>query len=389
MSVKDHRILFLSNSPTAPTGFGTIVRYIATGLKDLGWDIRFMSWDYTAGKMHDKKLDMEILPVWGRPFGRDQLSHYIRTEYTDLVMTLSDIWMTEWMRNFPRNGWKWLSYFPLDSEHFWPQWKPILKSVDYPVCFSKFAKKLLDENDIKTDMIYHGVDTKIFKPLTPREKANIRAREFPDEKDPDKLWIVGAVGRNQIRKMQPYMIRGFAEFAKKNPDARIVFHCDLNDQMGWSLGDVCKRYDCEKQVMISKPKFGWFVKFNTEPSAMNDVYNYFDVHMNTANEGFGLPIIESMAAGIPNIVGNCTTGPELVGDNNAGMMVDINEDWVLPIGIDWKIWDTKDCAYKLQIMKDNPDKMKMWSENGIEFAKSKDWSIIMKDWDKLLKEKLE
>ncbi|NHW22951.1 MAG: glycosyltransferase family 4 protein [Archaeoglobales archaeon] len=60
---------------------------------------------------------------------------------------------------------------------------------------------------------------------------------------------------------------------------------------------------------------------------MPKLYNCADVYLHTSEyEGFGLPILEAMACGIPVVASNRASIPEVTGD--AGVLVDLDYDCV-------------------------------------------------------------
>jgi len=62
---------------------------------------------------------------------------------------------------------------------------------------------------------------------------------------------------------------------------------------------------------------------------MAGMYSAFDVLLNPSmSEGFGVPIIEAQSCGVPVIVSNCTSMPELCG---AGWLVEGDNWWNDPI----------------------------------------------------------
>ncbi len=79
-------------------------------------------------------------------------------------------------------------------------------------------------------------------------------------------------------------------------------------------------------------------------------------------EGFGLPPLEAMAAGVPVLTGNLTSLPEVVGD--AGIMVD-------PMDVDA-------IARGLKELIENQELRKMLSTAGLSRAKQFSWDRTAK-----------
>ena len=90
----------------------------------------------------------------------------------DILFSLGDIWMIDWITKLDKKDTKWVAYFPIDGVPLPNKWIPIINNIDVPVVYSKFAYNLLKEampyKDI--ELILHGVDTETFKELPFKEK---------------------------------------------------------------------------------------------------------------------------------------------------------------------------------------------------------------------------
>lgn len=190
------KIIYMSDSPTISTGYGRVSKELTVALHNAGHEITCIGWGYN-GEEHS--FPFEIIPcnTHRDNFGEDILSRYIRDNQPDILFTLGDPWMTEYVPHMEeRKAVCWVSYFPIDGYPVPPQWHSWVKNVDVPVVFSKFAFHLVKEI-LGTNPVYipHGVNTEVFKPLenTDSIKKEIIGR--------DDLFIVGCVARNQPRKI--------------------------------------------------------------------------------------------------------------------------------------------------------------------------------------------
>jgi len=107
--------------------------------------------------------------------------------------------------------------------------KRMLRRIDIPVCFSKFGHNLSTEAGIRNYYIPHGVNTKIFKPLSGEEK---REAKIEYGLPPDKKVII-RIDRNQRRKKLPQTLQAFKIFHKWFPDTVLYLHMDKRDREGW------------------------------------------------------------------------------------------------------------------------------------------------------------
>lgn len=367
------KILWSSVSPQMETGYGRVTKEIVTRLKKAGFDIML------HGYQHQFDQDWEGIKILKtgdkEQWGEEVLKKYFDEYKRDIVITLYDVWKLDFI---PKLGIRWIPYFPIDAE---PLTKPLtepLKSAYKRICFSNFAKGLLDNDKFENTMIPHGVDTKIFKPLENRdelrENSGIAKGDF----------IIGTVGMNIFdRKDFPRMIRIFSEFVKKNSltNAYLYLHTDPKAQapFGFSISELAEQYGVSKYVKC----------FNKNPftsplqnSGMAKMYNTFDVLMITSRaEGCCLPVLEAQACGLPCIVSDYSATPEWLGDY--GWKVK-SEDYVqvltTPMLNHWHLMDVEEGVKSLEDAYNNPEKVK---EFGIKAREA----MLEYDWDKIVEEK--
>jgi len=103
-----------------------------------------------------------------------------------------------------------------------------------------------------------------------------------------------------------------------------------------------------------------------------------------------LPILESMACGIPQVTPDCTSMTELIGKSTEnkptrGLLAKISETDLISSGITRQLVDIPDLSSKMKEMYINKDLRKKCSENCLEFVKPYTWSQITEKWDKLIK----
>lgn len=142
-----------------------------------------------------------------------------------------------------------------------------------------------------------GVDLDIYRPVMQAE-ARWRA-DFPDAiRD---RFIVGNVNRNQPRKRHDLTISYFAEWVKEYgiKDAMLYFHICPTGEDAYDAKQLVKYYGMKGQFIISDPDN---IGYGLPERSMPTVYSCSDVMFSTTQgEGWGLPHIESMACGVPQI----------------------------------------------------------------------------------------
>lgn len=347
------------------------------------------------------KFNFNILGGGREAYFKDLLPIYMKTYKIDVLIILLDTFMLyPWLMQLDLSPAKTIFYYPSDGGGHLPLGcEQILKFINKPIAMAKFGQGQVKKvHGIETGHIPHAIDEEQFKPLSKEEKLQIRARYGIA---PEKF-VVGTVARNQGRKMLDRTIKAFSLYAKENPNAILFLHTDPEDAAQvFHLPTLIQRYSLENRVRFSGMRYykGFDYKI------MNEVYNVMDVFLlTTSGEGFGIPIIEAMSAGIPVLATDYTTTRELVIDNKAGLGIplvgttdDENELYHGTEIIDGTItgsWNVergicsiKKCAEALKMFSDNPSMGEAMGKNGREaILKEYTWKINGERWIKAVEE---
>ena len=383
--MKAKSVLIMTDSPNQTTGYGQVFNNVARHLTANGYDVNYVGLEHfglpiwymgTTDRMPEKPY--KLYPRIGdNAYGFDMTEYYLRTLNPDYFITLCDIGLQNgYISPIRDSKWrgKWIAYCAYDTESWNPNFFTPAHTPDAVVAMSKFAQKVITENsggDIK--YIPHGVDTTIFKPLV-REKIK-ESSELPK-------FVVGAVGRNQIRKMWSKTIEGFGKFAEGKDDVLLLMHTEPNPETpaseprtdaGWSILDLLVKHKLNGKAKFTITNPSVTGRYQVGPKQMNVYYNMMDVFgFLTGGEGFGLPSLEAQSAGSVLATTNYTTGPELCGDH--GYLVDVASKWTGSIGIEWAIANTDHYAKILEELYSNADKLKEKQKQARKFAvENYDW----------------
>ncbi len=370
------KILWMSDPPTFFTGFGTVTREILTRLVHTNrYQIACLGWGYDGWPYNRQQIPFDIYPSYNPNLNRDILLRVLEEYQPNILITLGDIWMVDWIADLPnRSKFKFLPYFPIDGEPLYPPWSKFIRDADVAVTYSKFAQRLVQKSlpDITPELIYHGVDTHVFRPL--------KKEEYQRPAELKNKFIVGCVARNQPSKNLPALIKAFARFCEDKANAVLYLHTNPDD-IGWDILDLLRRYKVFNRTCISKSAS---IQKGLDKGKLNEIYNLFDVMvLPTAGEGFGLPILEAMAAGVPVIATDYSSCVELL--DGRGELIKVKE--FLTAGrhnIEYAIPDIEDLVAKLDLLFTRSDLREKHSKAGLEFARTLGWDEIVKSWDSLL-----
>lgn len=301
------KFLWESNSPWSGTGYGQQTRLMLKALLDLGHEpVCFAFYGLQGGAINYDGYRC----VPGSDFeswGNDCIAAHMRRNDCELVITLMDLFV---LKGDTWGGleWPWAAWIPIDCDGVYAHALDILKLVPYPIAMSDFGAEQMRLVDVEpAARIWHAVDTEVFKA---QDKAECREMLGL----PQETYLVGMVMANKgDRKQYPAQFAAVKEWMDKNPDRdiSIFIHTETSDQMaGWDMSMLTERMGLKGHV-YSTDRYDTGI-IPAEPEILSKIINSFDVLMNcSAGEGFGIPIIEAQACGVPVITHNVTAMPEL------------------------------------------------------------------------------
>jgi D-inositol-3-phosphate glycosyltransferase len=393
------RILWCSQTPSIHTGYGIITHDILERLHATGkYEIACHGWherespkpryplEAMSGPMFPYKLfhnggAKDLDPVHEK-MGKKNFHDVIEAFKPDIVIMFGDIYMFDYVFNHPdRKKFHLAIYYAIDGAPIPEAWGNSIKKADTAITFSKFACAATKERtQIDPLLIYHGIDYPMWSQPLPSELIASKKKElFKDVEDP---FVFGMVARNQPRKNIPVFFESFAAHVSKNPNSRMLLHSVIKDQ-GWDLNLLVHEFKLDGKVFIPKnltPQRG------LSNQDLRTIYNCMDVHVNTAwGEGFGIPIVESMACGIPNIMPSYTTGPEFIDENKAGVTIRPAVYCAEALShIRRAIVDPTALYKAMNFMVENKSAVKMYSRNAKTAAAKFDWNKIIPLWEQAI-----
>lgn len=249
-------------------------------------------------------------------FGIGRLPTVVEQERPDYVICLNDIWIVNqvWERiHFlkPQLKFKFIPYFPMDSEWYPDSMLRFVKDWDFPITFTIDQAQRITRQGVEPKLlgvIPHGLDANKFYPIDQNEAR--KELRIPEDK-----FIVLNANRNQPRKRIDLTIKAFAEFAIDKPDTCLYLHMSEKD-LGWDVRAIfeseMKRRNLESTMRLFMTSNN--IDYTNAPSdeLLNKIYNACDIGINTADgEGWGLVPFEHASCKKAQVLPNHTSSKDI------------------------------------------------------------------------------
>jgi glycosyltransferase involved in cell wall biosynthesis len=382
-------VLWISDSPTTPSGFGNVTRFVCSGLAARGFRVSIMGW-----QSHGQPTTWsgcQVYPIRRDPFGADVLLGYLQRLRPDVLIALADVWWLAFIthplvKNFMHTARiRWALYYPIDGDtpeqRLPDSWVQMLQQVDIPIAMSRYGQAVTERCGLRCHCIPHGVDTTIFRP--PRDKEAAKAALGYEGH-----FVILSDARNQPRKMLPRLLEIYRRFAAGKNDVLLHLHCDPDDESACSpLYTYDIRADVAHLGLVDKIRFtdGFRMKAigGLSLDDLAALYAAADVHLLVSTgEGFGLPTLQAASAGVVPLAVDYSANRELVAGHGETLPVDryvLNE-----FGLRRALVDVAATADRLEALYRHPERRAEMARRARQFAESYDWTKVTQQWADLL-----
>jgi glycosyltransferase involved in cell wall biosynthesis len=386
-------ILWVGDAVTQ-TGFARVTHSVLDPLAEQGeYNIHVLGVNH-FGDPYDYGYKIWPARLGGDVLGYNRLPQLINSILPDVVILFNDLWVVnkyiEILLEMEYKG-KVLTYFPVDSTGYNPDWIRTLYSLEKILVYTEFAKKVLREAGFKgqVDVVPHGINTELFFPIPQAEARNQLAGLHEED------FIVFNGNRNQPRKRIDVTVKAFTQFAKDKPNARLYLHMGMND-LGWDLINLFHREakrqgirDSWERLILTNPNLGPSNSVTVE--TLNIIYNTADVGVNTSlGEGWGLVSFEQSACGVAQIVPNYSACAELY--EGRGLTVDpFYSLTAQKINTEGGLVHEDDVANAMDVYYHDENLRLEHAAKMFDYIKGPEfnWDNIARLWDKHIKEAME
>jgi glycosyltransferase involved in cell wall biosynthesis len=347
------RILVVNEFSELSTGFSTYMKYMLPELYRSGkYEIAELAtyvaedhpliynppWPVYVNDVRKSRPDLAQAynSMRDNQFGRFRFEEVLLDFQPTHVISIRDYWMDAFIPETPyKRHFHWITMPTVDGDPQKMEWLEAYEKADCLLTYSLWAKNLLERQSGGKLKVFGvaspGTDVETFKPVENKAEARSNAGLQED------IFIIQTVMRNQGRKLFPDLFRafnlflqfcqryGYDDLAKKT---FLYCHTSVPD-VGWDLADELKRHNLSHKVLFTymcPQTKRWFPSFyggETTASAFTGQYcarmpsaslgvdkNQLAEIMGLADlyvqysvcEGFGMPINDAKACGVPCLV---------------------------------------------------------------------------------------
>lgn len=302
------RISWYSNAPWVPTGYGMQTALFVPRLVADGHEVTIPANFGLAGTPVDWNGVTVVGTGWDSYSNDVAPAHHARwTEGSPgWMITLFDVWVLKFP-DLPHVA----SWIPVDHLTVPPEVLDWARK-HLSIAMSRFGQETLRKAGVNARYVPHAVDTSTYHP-----GALIAAHGRPWRElagIPEDAFLIGIVGANKgwpARKGFGEMYSAAAFILERHPDAHLYVHSDIGGFQGCDLAQLQAAVGLPADRVHYADQFA--LRANLIPPAdMAAMFAGFDVLLSTSyGEGFGIPVLEAAACGVPAIVTDATAQPEL------------------------------------------------------------------------------
>lgn len=312
------RLVWHSNSPTTNSGYGKITALFVPRIAALGHEIAAIASPYSFSGSPIMWNDIPVLGNARDTAGNDVILQNHEFAQADLTIVLADpfglLRSAEGLKQIRVAFW-----FPVDCQPLGNGDVTVLReSAGIPVAMSRFGTRVLADEGAEPLYVPLAVDTSVYRPGDP----HVYRDTLPGVTDETLVIGICAMNRDP-RKGLPEQLLAFSRFHARHPDSVLAIHSAPRANPGFSLKGMADQLGISNAVAWPDP-YSYDLGLITEEQ-MATWFNGIDVLSACSyGEGFGLPLIEAQACGIPVITTDASAMSELCG---AGWLVSGSPWW--------------------------------------------------------------
>ena len=350
------KVLIVGDSPHLKTGFGRVNSIAADAFLSSGWEVGAVSGlTLDPPKSSDRDIRM-FFPEQGDVLGVLAAGKAIIDWQPDLVYHTGEPGtLTAFSQVVPARL-PFVAYVPIEGEPITnADWRTILNAATVFTC-SKFGADVLKRDvGVDADWVYHGIDHDVFKVNGRRDDVR-KMFGWTDK------FVLITVATNVRRKQHPRLFEALSILKNRYKQNDIILYdhtipFDGYWLEGWNLPQISYQLGVYEEVIFNPamtrnndaiPETAQY-----DGLGLVDLYNAADLFVLPSQvEGFGLPIAEAMACGVPVMVTKYAAGWEVA--QPAGYPIPVKDWEVHKSGTRYANADVEALAKEILRIKRNP-----------------------------------
>lgn len=337
------RILWHSAAPWILSGYGVQTALFAPRVAALGHDVAISGY-IGAHQMTGEWRGLTVYPGGtNNAIGMDVIGYYHEKHRADICLALCDAWaLSPRMMRLLRSA----CWMPVDQDPLSKMNREFLaESGARPVAIARYGQQVLEHAGYPASYVPHGVDCTLFSP--PEDPAALRAQVGID---PGTFVIgINAANRDVFRKGIPEQLAAYARFRRNHPDSKLILNMTYEHPKGLDLPVILEDLGIgEGTGAVRFPDQGAYIAGDiTGRELATMFYGTLDLLSSCSYaEGFGVPVLEAAACGVPSVVSEGSAQPEVAGP--AGYVVRAQDFWVQAHAAWWHqpLIDDIEAAYE-------------------------------------------
>lgn len=369
------KVMILGDSPLLKTGFGRVNGIAASRFQEEGWEVASVAGLAKEAVKDDKGIKLYMPSKAQDVLGIADIAEAVKDFKPDVAYMTADPGSVTAL-SYGTPDMPAFAYVPVEGEPLVNRdWRKVLSVLPIATCSKYGADVIQKELGREVPWVYHGVDHETFKPSPLRDE--VRKNMHWEDK-----FVVTCVSTNVRRKQIPRLIEAISKlrFQYKQKDIILYLHTVPFQNYwleGWNLTEISRMYGISDQVFFHP----FMAKFNSHvPEATGNPANPGLVELYSASdlfvlpsqvEGFGLPIAEAMACGVPVLVTKYAAGWEVASPAGRGIPV---ADWeVHKSGTMYANVGSDALAKEILRLKRNPKELARMRAAGLERVKDFSW----------------
>lgn len=384
------RIMFVGPAHWCTSAYAKMVRNLIPRLSRKGHDMALACYFGHRGGTTETHMDGEPVRLYSparQGYFNDIIEKHAAHFKADVVISVADVWV---LKDWGRRGFLWAPWMPLDTEPMPTQILAALEGCYRPLCYSHWGTEQLKREGWPTARYFPlGVNLDIYKPQD-QKAMRLRAGLVSDD------LIIGMVAANSSypsRKGFAEVLSAWARWVDGGGKGLLYIHTTITPKtnigldlerllktlhLDWSTLDDAKYERRQRARVIFPSQYRmWGGTYKDEHLAQ--LYAAMDVlFMPSMSEGFGLPILEAQACGVPVVTLNFSAMPEIT---FAGKCLPIMQRSWCEMGV-WRglpgVDDLVDAIEWTEGLHKHPDPI--LSEQGQNGAKEFAWDRLVEDY---------